>query len=537
MVAFLLRWVLRLALPVLGGAAALQLFPYRAVVQHIPFRVEGSLLTRPGLSADTTLGSWRFPDVSGLPFGVHIAPVDVDVLEITRAAGGDLAGFTQRLQADFTDQLPRIAAWIVGTFLIGVLAGLAAAAAINMSVRYLRDAPRRAHELRLRAVQLGAALVVTLAVAGYGALSYNPDWVRQSRLTGTLAAAQLLPGQLSDYYTQSNKVTDVLGSVVGIQAELQRQIDADRLADTALQIMTISDMHLEANYPLVAAYAASYGVDLILNTGDEAEFGTPPELTPTYLDAMRALTDTTPMLWVSGNHDSPAVEDVMRTVPGVTVLGDSNATDDGYEVSASEVQAYGLRIAGIADPRVYGAPGEYGSDDLDVVDELQRSAVDQAMETADVGHLDGGAAASVPRYDVFLAHEPVALERLRELLPGQIRQTDAGHTHQQNASDEIQDGTELDLVEGSTGAGGLDNIARGTRRPPTEFSIESVGADCQFTRVIRFQIRSGDARPAALADPGVMAQAYGRDVTASTVYFRPQDVGPDRRCGDGPGRR
>ena len=38
-------------------------------------------------------------------------------------------------------------------------------------------------------------------------------------------------------------------------------------------------------------------------------------------------------------------------------------------------------------------------------------------------------------------------------------------------------------------------IVRGADRPPIEFSIESVAADCQFTRVIRFQIRS--PQPAA----------------------------------------
>ena len=543
-VAVLLRWLLRLGLPVLGAAGALQALPYRATVQGIPFEVRGTLFSRPGLSADTTLGSWQFPELTALPVGVHVRPEDVDVLQLTKAAGGDLPGFVTRLRADFTDLVPRIALWLVGELLLGALAGLAAAAAVGMAVRYWRGLPRRLHELRRRALQLAAAGGVAVLIAGVGAITYNPDWVRQSRLTGTLAAAQLFPDQLSDYYSQQSKAFDVLGSVVAIQAALQQQIESTEVADTALEVMFISDMHLAANYPLVQQYVASYGVDLVVNTGDEAEFGTVEELTPQYLDGVRALTAQTPMIWLAGNHDSPGVEDVMRTIPGVTVLGDKTATDGGYRVSASEVQAFGLTIAGLPDPRVYGGPGAYGADDPKVVDPLQRRAVRNALGVPDeddgtdaaatatptaTSGADGAAdGAAEPVYDVFATHEPVAAEELREVLPGEIRQTNSGHTHRQNETADIQaDDATIDLVEGSTGAGGLDNIVRGTQQPPIEFSIESVGTDCQFQRVVRFQIDSG-------ADTGTQpatASAYGDDVTASTIYFRPQQVATDRACG------
>jgi predicted MPP superfamily phosphohydrolase len=557
-----MRWLLRLALPLICAAALLQAFPYHATVQGVPFEVQGSLFTRPGLSADTTLGSWEFPEVSGVPFGVHVSPEDVDVLELTRLANGDLPAFVQRLQADFTAQLPRIALWLVGEFLLGLAIGLAAAAAINMSVRYLRGRPRRAHELRYRAVEAGVALAVTVAVALYGVLTYNPNWVRESRLTGTLAAAQLFPDQLSDYYTQQSKALDVLGSVVGIQAALQAQIEDERVPRTALEIMTISDMHLAATYPLVARYAASYDVDLIINVGDESEFGTREELTPAYLDGIRAVTATTPMLWIAGNHDSPATVEIMRTVPGVTVLGTKTATDAGYAVTAGVVEVYGLTIAGLSDPRVYGAPGAYGADDPATVDELQQETVADVVRDAS-SVADGAAASSAPAdggtarpapadgdttadaaeaavpdpIDVFAIHEPVAAEALRDELPGRIRQTISGHVHAQNATDELQDGDgAIDLVEGSTGAGGLDNIVRGTKRPPIEFSIQSVGADCQFTRVVRFSIAAAaDPTTTAIAT-GPVPQAYGDDVTASTVYFRPQDIAADRTCGTQLGR-
>jgi hypothetical protein len=104
--------------------------------------------------------------------------------------------------------------------------------------------------------------------------------------------------------------------------------------------------------------------------------------------------------------------------------------------------------------------------------------------------------------------------------------------HKQNASGKIQDGNgAIDLVEGSTGAGGLDNIVRGSKQPPIDFSIESVGEDCQFTRVIRFSIAASAGIGTTTGATGTTPGAYGDDVTASTVYFRPQGIAAGRTCG------
>jgi hypothetical protein len=295
-------------------------------------------------------------------------------------------------------------------------------------------------------------------------------------------------------------------------------------------------MHLAANYGLVARSADNYGVDLIVNTGDESEFGTAAELTPAYLDALRALTARIPMLWLAGNHDSPQVAGILSSIPGVTVLGTKTAVADGYRVTADVVDAYGLTIAGLPDPRVYGGPGAFGSDDKAVTDPLERRAVDSALRPA-ARDGDGTAAPSSTAFpvagrtvDVFATHEPVAAARLRAVLGDRIRETASGHTHAQNDAGDLQDGSAIDLVEGSTGAGGLDNIYRGTDRLPIEFSIESVGADCQFTRIVRFRI---DTPPAD--DTAGTPAAYGDDVTAASVSFRPQDVAPDRTCGTAEG--
>jgi hypothetical protein len=512
--AFVVRWALRLSLPVAGMAVMLRSFPYRTTVQGIPLIVQGTIFRRPGFSADTTLGNWEFPSVDGLPFGVHVTPQNVDVVRVARAANPDTAAFARSLQHDLAHQLPHLALWLVAETVVGFGIGLAAAAGINMSLSYLRWRPRRADELKHRLRQFAAAVVVGAVVTGYGVVSYNPDWLDRSRLTGTLAAAQLLPDQLSSYYQRGTKLFDVLGSVVGLQSALQAGIDQQRTPDTAFDVMFISDMHLETNYPLVAQYAKSYGVKLIVNTGDESEFGTRAELVPAYVNSIAALTKTVPMLWLAGNHDSPDVEAVMRSIPGVTVLGSKVPTADGYSVTASQVEAFGLAIAGVPDPRVYGAPGAYGSNDPPVTDPLERKAVDSAV-----------AGVRDRTFDIFATHEPVAAAQLRKALPGEIRQTNSGHLHAQNASSDLQHGSSIDLVEGSIGAGGLDNIVRGIARPPIEFSIESVTATCQFSRILRFQVNE----PVAAASPN--PPAYGDNVTVSTIYLRPQSIPSTRVCG------
>jgi hypothetical protein len=274
-------------------------------------------------------------------------------------------------------------------------------------------------------------------------------------------------------------------------------------------------MHLASNYPVVMRYAESFGVDLIINTGDESEFGTRAEMTSGYLDQLRAVAAQTPMIWLAGNHDSPSTVAVMRTIPGVTVLGSKRARPDSYQVGAQAMSAYGLTVAAVPDPRVYAGPGAYGAEAANVVLPLQRSAIDGALQ-------------GVPpdlKIDIFATHEPAAAAQAVKDLPGQIRQTNTGHTHAQNNDAQLQGSGPITLIEGSTGAGGLDNLGRKAPVPPVEFSIESVAADCQFTKIARFQITG-----TAPTSPEDATQGLLPHVTASTTYFRPQDIATGRTC-------
>lgn len=377
---------------------------------------------------------------------MHISPERVDVVRLAQAATQHGQYYVDGLQADIQRQISSIIEWLLGEMLIGFLLGLAVTLAISLSVRYLRRQSHRRHELRIRLVQFGSAMKVLILVAVYGALSFNPRWFDTSHVTGTLASLQLFPGKLQDYYNQSNKATDVLHAIAGIEASLQQNIDTTQSPQTAYNMMFISDMHLAATYPLVAQYAANFDVKLIINTGDESEFGTTAEMTPTYLAQLTVLTSKIPMIWLAGNRDSPATIKIMRSIPGVSVLGTKIAnSNDGFTVSAQRLDTFGLTIAALPDPRVYGGPGVYGSDKSSVVSTLEKQAPDDAVKTIP----------NTTKFDIFATHEPVAATQLVTDLPGQIRQTNAGHLHAQNKESQIQQkGQPITLVEGSTGAGG-----------------------------------------------------------------------------------
>jgi hypothetical protein len=151
---------------------------------------------------------------------------------------------------------------------------------------------------------------------------------------------------------------------------------------------------------------------------------------------------------------------------------------------------------------------------------VTRALEERAMDDASRG------AKQDARYDIVASHEPVASARLARNLGTHVRQTVAGHLHAQNPQGDIESNGRITLVEGSTGAGGLDNINRGVPAPPVEFSIESVSNTCQFTKVVRFQIQG--PLPSRGEPPSI-----GQQVTASTRYLDPQQIESGRRCDAG----
>ena len=235
------------------------------------------------------------------------------------------------------------------------------------------------------------------------------------------------------------------------------------------------------------------------------------------------MTKQIPMIWLAGNHDSPGTVDTMRSIPGVTVLGTKTYHTTGYQVSAQYVDADGLVVAGVPDPRVYGSSGAYGSDKDSVTDPLERSAVDTAVK---------GIAKSM-QFDIFATHEPVAAKRA-DARTCPVRSARRIPVTRTRRTLRVRCSPGPRSIWSKVRPGPAAWMRSAANRPPVEFSIESVAADCQFTKVVRFQL--GAAAASATGVTSVAAAAsYGQNVTASTIFFKPQSVAPARYCSSASG--
>lgn len=105
----------------------------------------------------------------------------------------------------------------------------------------------------------------------------------------------------------------------------------------------VSDLHNNpAGYELMAAVVRHFGVSLVIDTGDIADWGTPLEAS-----LVRQLRQVpVPYLYVAGNHDTPAVLKALAALPNVRVL------------RGEPVVVNGIEIVGVPDPGAAGAGPE-----------------------------------------------------------------------------------------------------------------------------------------------------------------------------------
>lgn len=484
----------RLSLRAFGAAAgtciALHLFPYDTSLAGVPVDVSVSTLGNKGLSGDTTLGSVAFHNVDGLPVGVHATPqIDLNNIRTISTSTGD---FIQELNVDFTRKVTGAhwyspteakdhwAAAITG----GALTGAAMAEALRLvgmlagakGRRRLFDsleevsAPQFMSRLGGQAVAASTAFAV--ATAGVGMATYNPDWQRSYEVTGLLADMKAAPNKLAELYTKDTTAATKVSTLLSLENVLTAPAERAENSKAAFKILMISDMHLRFMYPYLKQLILDQNIGMVINTGDESEDGTSYEMTSQYQDGIKSITELVPMLFVAGNHDSPETDSIMAK-NGVIVLGTKVQQPDGsFKVGGKTVNVYGLNIAGLPDPRVFGGEGSSGSDDSNVTDPL---------ELQDVKAATTGYTPDVP-IDIAMTHEPVAAVALQKALKARL--VASGHLHQENPLSAIQSSGYINLNEGSTGMGGIDHYDTA----PMEFSVLSVGADCEFTTITRYQL-------------------------------------------------
>ncbi len=499
------RVLVSLVVGVLTASAAVTLWPYRSSVAGVSFVASASVTpSRQGLTMDTSLGALQFRDVTVLPLGLHVTPrIDLSVVRAATAPDGD---FTERVRSDLRSQAEPLMIHFAGLAVTGLLVGSAAGDLLVdgvLAVAAGAVSPTRRRRFRLARdglIVTGVTAVVTMSIATVALLTYQSDWYTRYSVTGVLADVAATPARLSALDTRDNQTADKIRAVLSLQDALTKPPPASTAPPTAFAIMFISDVHRRDIYPYLQQYIDANDVKLIVDTGDETLFGKSFELTRDYLASIRKVTSRTPMVWVKGNHDSAEIARAMAAIPGVTVL-------DG-----TILPAFGLQIYGTADPRVYGAAGDLGSDDPRVVTRVETQAAADALSALNRSTY----------LDLLLAHEPVEADSLATALGPGVRAQASGHVHHQNAASDLQraDQADIRLIEGTTGMGGL----LANNGDPMEFSIMSVATNCQFTRIVRYQLQD----PALPTE--ALSSSFGTNSSFAVHYFHRQQITGDRIC-------
>ncbi len=196
---------------------------------------------------------------------------------------------------------------------------------------------RKPGVFHLKGSQAGVLAVGMLLAGTYP--SYDVNKFKNPEYDGALKVAPWaigLAGQALDKIdTLSNKMEMLASNVHQLFNQIDQLQPFGESREGIVKVLHVSDIH---NNPAALVYiqriARLFEVDMIIDTGDITDYGTPLE---SFL--LERLSDIkVPYIFIPGNHESRETIKKMQSIPGVTVLDRSSVT------------VKNLRIAGFADP-------------------------------------------------------------------------------------------------------------------------------------------------------------------------------------------
>ncbi|HEX9993837.1 MAG TPA: metallophosphoesterase [Acidimicrobiales bacterium] len=419
------RWRARAVLFGLAGAALGLWVGARQPVEIGPF--DATLWLRPSIEGDTLV---RLGPLGTIRVDTHDAPVAVEaridelrVAEAERIASNPsvLGTIEEELAGDARDAVRSLALRSALAALVGGIVGGAVAA------------------FHWRAVATGL-VVAGLAAGGVGgatAATWRPEALAEPEYTGLLGVApravgdaQVLIDRFGEYRAQLAELVDNLATVY----QAAQGLPTFRPGDEAIRVLHVSDIHLNPQaFDLAERLIDSFAVDVVVDTGDLTDWGTPPE--NRFIDRIGALD--IPYVYVRGNHDSAVTQAAVASQPNAVVL------DGGSEVVA------GVRFWGIGDPRY--TPDKSAPDGPEA---------EAAAAAAFADEVEAAVAAEPEPPDVVLVHDARVATGLGSLVPLVL----SGHTH---AARQSSIGEAVLLVQGSTGGAGLRGLQGDEPEPLT----------------------------------------------------------------------
>ncbi|OWZ83117.1 metallophosphoesterase family protein [Natranaerobius trueperi] len=195
------------------------------------------------------------------------------------------------------------------------------------------------------------------------------------------------------------------------------------------KVLHVSDIHNNpASLDLVAQIVRNFQVDMIIDTGDITDYGSPLEAEL----ASRISGFNVPYVFISGNHDSPQVIKRLESVENVHAINNKEI-----------IEVLDFKIAGIEDPSADSTamtvPDESFLDDYAI--RLEQLIEEKGVEP-----------------DILGVHHPHIAEHFREDIPIIL----TGHTHRPDVDKEEG---ELIVNAGTTGAAGIRGLEGGADIP------------------------------------------------------------------------
>ncbi|MBI2874954.1 MAG: metallophosphoesterase, partial [Firmicutes bacterium] len=265
--------------------------------------------------------------------------------------------------------------------------------------------PRRGRKIIALAALWGVLLMAVLA--GAGLASFDEEAFRRPEFQGILQAGPWMIGLVEEGLVKVQALASQL-EIIGKNLEKLftriEELEPLGVVEGDVKVLHVSDFHNNAaGITFAAQVVKSFGVDLVIDTGDLTDLGTPIES-----DIVERIAEIgVPYLIAPGNHENPEVLDRLRALPNVSIM------DRGI------VFLDGLRIIGVPDP---------GSAEIGAVVPTQkelerlRAELEEEVRTMPV------------KPDVLAAHNP----RLVEPLVGStgIPLVLAGHLHRAEIREE-----------------------------------------------------------------------------------------------------
>ncbi|WP_408955918.1 metallophosphoesterase family protein [Natroniella sp. ANB-PHB2] len=358
----------------------------------------------------------KFPPIGQVFARTHLTPLDV-TLTLEAIHQERLA----EIIADITDSedllelMRRRAKAILDLFamrlaLITILGGIVGASLRGLSINSV-----------LIGIMVAIVIISALYVGTYH--TYDLTAFDDPHFEGMLEAAPWMVGLIQEGLENIEQLGSEFELIASNMAQLFTRIEAlQPLAQQVgdFQVLHLSDVH---NNPVglqfVIQIANSFGVDLVIDTGDITDYGTPLE--GGLLDRVENLE--LPYVFIGGNHDSPTIIDKMSEFENLIVL------------ESDVVEINGLTIAGIADP---AAESNEISPEIENIGDYQQKLKTLVYDQENIP-------------DIVITHQLGIADPLIGKIPVLLH----GHTHTFNISQE--QGTTI-INAGTTGAAGLRGL-------------------------------------------------------------------------------